>query len=500
MNRRKITIIALVYAGYVLLATLYPFEFSGDSREPFKETFFGFFAEWERRDLILNILLFIPLGALLYGRFRLARTKSSAVLLATLFAAVTSLLIEILQVFVLRHSSASDVLSNTLGAAAGAIIVALWPRLGELGYHLWAQLEKSGIALGLAVLLGAVPLILSVVQFSGPFAIWNSGFSFQIGNEPTLDRPWLGRVYFVGLYNRALTAEEIQGNYERGTAPRSLKSPMGLISAYTFSEGKGDIIYDRSGFEAPLDLRISPKDRVRWLDPNGIEILRPAILRSAAAGTKLVEAFSETHEFSIEMWIKPRSTLQDGPARIVSFSDDSSGRNFTLGQIGSNIEFRIRTPITGRNGTPLALRTTNGFLTSGMVHIIATYHRGIQKVYANGVEQPKRLNLTADGIIGFGTSKTLGAQIAYAWFYFFPVSFVLSGFAPRGLRDSIIASIVPGGVAAGMLAITEIFQAYAFERTLDFRVMGCGLLVAGLGAFSRSMFRPVNGPPFPPKS
>jgi hypothetical protein len=275
---------------------------------------------------------------------------------------------------------------------------------------------------------------------------------------------------------------------------------MGLISAYTFSEGEGDIIYDRSGFEAPLDLRISPKDRVRWLDPNGIEIFRPAIVKSPAAGTKLVEAFTETHEFSIEMWINPGNTLQDGPARIVSFSDDSSGRNFTLGQIGSNIEFRIRTPITGPNGTPLALRTTNGFLTAEMVHIIATYQQGVQRIYANGVEQPKKLNLTADGIIGFGTSKTLGAQIAYAWVYFFPVSFVLSGFVSRAFRDSIIASIVPGGVAAGMLAITEIFQAYAFERTLDFRVIGCGLLVAGLGAFSGSMFRPVNGAPFPPKS
>jgi hypothetical protein len=452
----------------------------------------GFFAAWGRRDLILNILLFIPLGALLYGRLKADRTKSSAVLLATVLAAVTSLLIEVLQVFLLRHSSASDVLSNTLGAVTGAIVVALWPRLGEFGYHLWARLERSWIAVGLAVLLGAAPLILSVVQFSGPFAIWNSGFSFQIGNEPTLDRPWLGRVYFVGLYNQALTAEEIQGNYERGPAPRFLQRsllPMGLISVYTFSEGEGDIIYDRSGFEAPLDLRISPKDRVRWLDPNGIEIFRPAILKSPAAGTKLVEAFTETQEFSIEMWIKPGNTLQDGPARIVSFSDDSSGRNFTLGQIGSNIEFRIRTPITGRNGTPLALRTTNDFLTSGMVHIIATYQQGIQRIYANGVEQPKKLNLTADGIIGFGTSKTLGAQIAYAWFYFFPVSFFLSGFVPRGFRDSIIASFVPSGIAAGMLAVTEVFQAYAFERTLDLRVIGCGLLVVGLGAFSGSMFR-----------
>jgi hypothetical protein len=346
--------------------------------------------------------------------------------------------------------------------------------------------------LGLAVLLGAVPLILSVVQFLGPFAIWNSRFSFQIGNEASLERPWLGKVYFVGLYNKALAAEEVRSNYERGTARRFLQPsllPMGLISAYTFSEGKGDVIYDRSGFGAPLDLRISPIDRVLWLDPNGIEIVRPAILRSPAAGTKLVEAFSETHELSIEMWIKPRSAVQDGPARIVSFSEDANGTNFTLGQSGRNIEFRVRTPVTGRNGAPLALRTTHGLLSTDMVHIIATYDRGIQKVYANGVEQPKRLNLTTDGIIGFGTSKTLGAQIAYAWFYFFPVSFVLSGFVSRGLRDSIIASIVPVGVAAGMLAVTEIFQAYAFERTLDLRVIGCGLLIAGLGVFTGSTFR-----------
>ena len=52
----------------------------------------------------------------------------------------------------------------------------------------------------------------------------------------------------------------------------------------------------------------------------------------------------------------PGNTAQTGPARIVSLSADTGAQNFTLGQEGSDIEFRLRTPVSGRNGIPLAVR------------------------------------------------------------------------------------------------------------------------------------------------
>ena len=203
----------------------------------------------------------------------------------------------------------------------------------------------------------------------------------------------------------------------------------------------------------------------------------------ATLATKLVNAISTTQETSIELWMTPHDTVQHGPARIVSLSRDTKARNFTLGQEGTDIQFRLRTPVTGNNGTPLALKTTSGVLTRDAFHIVATYKDHIQRLYVNGAEQPETLNLRTDGIIGFGTRKTAIAQLAYSFFYSTPVSFVCAVFLSR-FEDSMIGVLIPAGVTVGLLAFTEVFQAFAFSRTIDVGLMAYGVMFAVLGALS----------------
>jgi hypothetical protein len=85
---------------------------------PWKE----FRPEWTYvRDVILNVLGFIPLGLILYPYFLLAWASRRPLLMSYLTGAGLSLMIEILQSFLpMRGSGWTDVITNSAGTALGA--------------------------------------------------------------------------------------------------------------------------------------------------------------------------------------------------------------------------------------------------------------------------------------------------------------------------------------------------------------------------------------------
>lgn len=477
-----------LYAGYVLIATFYPFEIADDLLYSAGQNLAGFFNLPGPKDFVVNVFLFIPLGFLIYGRLSLGRGKLPAILLGSLTGAIFSALIEVLQTFFSRNPSAFDVLSNALGTCCGALIAALWPRRTTVDIsRLWPRRGGLAVAICAASASAAIPFVLSIVQLLSPFQIWDSRFTFQIANEATLDRPWLGKIHFVALYSRALSEDEVATNFSQGFGSRVLQGRVreGLIALYTFSQGDGGgIVRDVSRLEPSLDLIISHQDHVRWLrDSEGIEILRPVSLRSPGSPTKIFNALTETQELSIEAWLTPRNTTQTGPARIVSFSRDKWTRNFTLAQQKENIHFRLRTPVTGINGTPLVLKTT-GELSTSASHIVVTYKNGVERFYIDGKQQADILDLTKEGIIGFGTPKTPITQIAYSYLYFLPVSFLCSIFFGGRFNHAIIGLMLAVAVGTGLLVITEMFQVFAFDRVIDIALVAYGTMIATLGALS----------------
>jgi glycopeptide antibiotics resistance protein len=81
-------------------------------------------------DVIVNVAMFVPLGWLLTrslgGR---AASALARVLIVAGFCGGLSLAMETLQFFLTtRYSSLIDVLANTLGAVAGAVIAYRWRR------------------------------------------------------------------------------------------------------------------------------------------------------------------------------------------------------------------------------------------------------------------------------------------------------------------------------------------------------------------------------------
>ncbi|MEJ7594095.1 MAG: DUF1553 domain-containing protein [Planctomycetaceae bacterium] len=56
-------------------------------------------------------------------------------------------------------------------------------------------------------------------KVGGDFSNWDMGHRLSLANEVTRDRPWLGQFHFVAVYDRALTAGEVQQNYAAGQIP-----------------------------------------------------------------------------------------------------------------------------------------------------------------------------------------------------------------------------------------------------------------------------------------
>ncbi len=133
--RKWYLVFTLSYVGFLYYVTLVPFRFSRDAgyilRKFHKFELIPYFFKFHRysgADVVLNILLFIPLGVLLfYSGERLYRGHSRFRLVSTvLWGVAISTSIELLQVLTYdRSPTVSDIINNGLGTFVGAVL-ALW--------------------------------------------------------------------------------------------------------------------------------------------------------------------------------------------------------------------------------------------------------------------------------------------------------------------------------------------------------------------------------------
>jgi hypothetical protein len=160
----------------------------------------------------------------------------------------------------------------------------------------------------------------------------------------------------------------------------------GLQALYTFAENGGSVIGDVSGVGSPLNLQIGSPGAVSWINGGGLAINASASIIAQSDETKIVSACKASNELTLEAWIKPANSTQDGPARIVTFSLDSLSRNFTLGQEFSAYDVRLRTTTTSDNGVP-SLATSSGAVNTQLTHVVFTRATsGVTKIYVNGGE------------------------------------------------------------------------------------------------------------------
>jgi hypothetical protein len=96
-------------------------------------------------------------------------------------------------------------------------------------------------------------------------------------------------------------------------------------------------------------------------------------LQSDGPTTALAQRLRQSSAFTLFVRCATDDTEQDGPARIVSNSASPFLRNFTLGQQGADLVFRLRTPATGVNGYPLEVTVPGVFADREPREILVTY-------------------------------------------------------------------------------------------------------------------------------
>jgi len=392
----------IAYVLYIVLFGLAPFTFSlGDAdsfRSIYQDKFEGFsgISRVTLWDIWTNILYFIPCGFLIVllpqtysrgWRFKLLLISGVSVLLSGF--------VEMAQVFLPRAPSVADILCNWLGGVVGGLAGVLFQAaLPTLKASRWQRVWRrpvAGTMAGVYVVLLAVAIGMPLTV-PRDFRNWNSSYRLFLGNEGTLDRPWQGAIYLAALYDRALTADAVWTNFSAGYGvdAHTKRIQEDLVFYYDFTEQHGTIVHDRSALRPPIDLQISEKAKYTWLSPNGLLFKGGSGASSLIAPQKLADMpLTYQKELSLETWVASGELNQGGPARIVSYSIDPYDRNFTLAQQNREIVFRLRTPVSGRNGAHPALTTVDSPLDRSVQHLVAVYRDGVTMLYVNGREHAR---------------------------------------------------------------------------------------------------------------
>ncbi|MCO6413152.1 MAG: LamG domain-containing protein [Thiogranum sp.] len=158
-----------------------------------------------------------------------------------------------------------------------------------------------------------------------------------------------------------------------------------VIALYEFKTGSGNIALDSSGVLPELNLTLSGD--VNWVGGWGIEIVNGKAQGSTANSKKLHDLITATGEYSIEAWVAPGNVVQEGPARIVSYSAGTNARNFTLGQTQYNYDFLHRSSTTDANGeAALSTADADEDLQATLQHVVVTFDPvSGRRIYVNGV-------------------------------------------------------------------------------------------------------------------
>jgi hypothetical protein len=297
-------------------------------------------------DFVNNLILYMPLGIALGG---------TSLIRAFLFGLGLSTCAEVLQLgYVDRIPSFLDILSNTCGAVIGYLVARLLLRMGH---------DPGSLRLYRPVTVAAIPIaILGTLGLlhhrpASDFSNWSPAFHLAVGNELTGDRPWSGTVSELAIYPFAMSPTQVSDLEGQSTTSDSVqKAPM------------------KGSSEAAIVGPMQSTALTRFGRP----------ILSRREELSLYKELVSRNQLTLVVRMRTNNLEQTGPARIVTYSLNPVSRNFTLGQIGNTLTFRLRTPASGLNGAEPALYTGPVLSLDHTYLVAAVYDGRISRLYVDG--------------------------------------------------------------------------------------------------------------------
>ena len=241
-----------------------------------------------------------------------------------------------------------DVLFNTLGAAIGLSLFLVGRFLSTL----------NDFSFSLSFILGSlllysifVTILLAFFSESSSFHNWDSSYPLTMGNERTGNRPWKGSINQIEIFNQSIPLRQNQSIAKMVSGYRKFR-----IGSFC---NDNDRYFYFSGHE---------KDKLKWFGNLNLDTPPPTAsfdrnnwLGTVCPPVKLNKNLIKTGKFTIYLKLEANELNQKGPARIFTISNDADHRNLTIGQMGTKLILRIRTPLTGVNGAHPQVAISNVF-------------------------------------------------------------------------------------------------------------------------------------------
>jgi hypothetical protein len=376
----------LVWLLCIIAGTLAPYDFGAPGQAGGLHVFATGSYERDPVHFALNLLMFVPLGALLHHEAR-DRTISLPVvmLLAGTAGLLISSVVEYGQAFLpSRDSSLIDVVANSTGALIGVMADMKWGMLVDAYLNRLRSRTSPAILIGIMSGFLAAELLLSgALQSRTRLSNWSLDYPLLIGNERTGDRPWRGRVFALTMMDAAMPLTSVR-RFSRGESvilPGSPIAQFNLTGASPYTDSAGNL---------PSLEWTEPRDA---LVEGGASLPHPW-LQSDGSASALARRLRETNAFTLRVHCVTDDPDQQGPARIVSNSVSPLLRNFTMGQQGGDLVFRLRTPSTGVNGYPLEVSAPDVFSDDRPREILITYDGATVLVALAHSDQVSRTALT----------------------------------------------------------------------------------------------------------
>lgn len=410
-NRQWGYLLLIASLSAIVVATIFPFQFmipEGFSIRFIVENFsFGSAV----KDYLQNILLFIPWGISLAVIYQ--RQQRSILLILTvccLVSAVVSTAVEVTQFFLpTRTSNLTDVIYNSLGGTLGGVFYCWRSTITKfvLGV-VKADTEKLSLRSLLTAIAGYCSLVVIgvwVLLINVNLSNWSEDFYLAIGNEVTGDRPWNGYIYNLYISDRSLKRAEVKQALEQTGS--LIAESSSLVTAFDFSKEQNyyrdssqqilDLLW-QSSFLFPRSDRDSSNNKLVFGDrsskSSAVLINSQQWLKTAEPARYLNKRLKKTGEFSFFLTVSTDKFDQTGPARIVSLSEGVYEQNLAVGQEGTDLSFRLRTPITGSNATQPEFIIPKVFNSDAVRQIIVTFASNRLSFYLDNIDNAYTFEFT----------------------------------------------------------------------------------------------------------